>query len=430
MYSPETAFYSRAAIKILQEKKLHDLLAYVNKYSPFYRKLFSSLEINTEEIKSLEDFSCFPTTSKEDLQKHNWDFLCVDRKEIIEYTTTSGTLGSPVTIVLNENDLDRLAYNEFTSFLCADGSSSDIYQLMITLDRQFMAGMAYYSGLRKLGAGIIRLGPSIPGLQWESIRRLKPSAIVAVPSQIMKLIEYGKENNSDINETSVKKAICIGESIRNADLSLNTLGRKINETWKIKLYSTYASTEMQTAFTECKEGKGCHHQPELLIVEILDDDNRHVAPGEIGEVTITTLGVEAMPLLRYRTGDMCYYINEPCACGRNSLRLSPVLGRKKQLIKLKGTTIYPPALFDILNEMEDVRDFIVEVFSNELNTDEVLLHIVPANNPDNCDQKIKSNLQARLRVIPLINYITLEEILAMQKKDGGRKAVKFFDRRK
>ena len=201
--------------------------------------------------------------------------------------------------------LQRLAYNEYTSFTCAGGAADDIYQLMLTLDRQFMAGMAYYSGIRKLGAGIIRVGPGVPSLQWETISRLKPTAIVAVPSFILKLIQYAKEHAIDINKSSVKKAICIGENIRNTDFSLNVLGKKITEAWDIKLYSTYASTEMQTAFTECNEGKGGHHNPELLIVELLDENNQPVDAGKPGEVTITTLGVEGMPLLRYKTGDIC-----------------------------------------------------------------------------------------------------------------------------
>ena len=104
------------------------------------------------------------------------------KHRIAEYTSTSGTLGSPVTIALTENDLERLAYNECASFACADGSSEDIFQLMLTPDRQFMAGMAYYSGIRKLGGGIIRVGPGVPSVQWETIFRLKPTAIVAVPS--------------------------------------------------------------------------------------------------------------------------------------------------------------------------------------------------------------------------------------------------------
>jgi len=146
---------------------------------------------------------------------------------------------------------------------------------MLTLDRQFMAGIAYYLGIRKIGAGIIRLGPGVPSLQWETIKRLKPTAIVAVPSFILKLIQYAKDAGIDINQTSVKKAICIGENVRNSDFSLNVLGKKITEAWDIKLYSTYASTEMQTAFTECSEGHGGHCQEELVIVEILDEDNQN-----------------------------------------------------------------------------------------------------------------------------------------------------------
>jgi len=201
----------------MQEQKLKELLVYLSQNSPFYKELFAKHSINIYDINTVADLSSIPTTTKDDLQQRNNDFLCVPADKIIEYTSTSGTLGSPVTIALTENDLQRLAFNEYSSFKCADGSSNDTYQLMLTLDRQFMAGIAYYSGIRKLGAGIIRLGPGVPSLQWETIKRLKPTAIVAVPSFILKLIHYAKDTGININETSVKKAICIGENIRNTD---------------------------------------------------------------------------------------------------------------------------------------------------------------------------------------------------------------------
>lgn len=429
MYQPEIIFRPQEANKMMQEQKLQDLLAYLNQYSPFYKELFAANHTDITTIKKLDDLPRLPTTGKEDLQKRNQDFLCVPADKIIEYSSTSGTLGSPVTVTLTENDLTRLAYNEYDSFVCAGGSATDIYQLMLTLDRQFMAGMAYYSGIRKLGAGIIRLGPGVPSLQWETIARLKPTAIVAVPSFILKLIEYAQDHHIDINATTVKKAICIGENIRNTDYSLNILGKKISKDWNIKLYSTYASTEMQTAFTECKEGRGGHLQPELLIVELLDEHNQPVPAGEPGEVTITTLGVEGMPLLRYKTGDICVYNNEPCSCGRTSVRLSPIVGRKKQMIKFKGTTLYPPALFDLLNEMEEIKDFVAEIYSNEIGMDEVLLHLLPINITEECDRKIRSYLQARLRVSPHVKYITAEELQKIQFQETSRKPIKFIDRR-
>ncbi len=413
----------------MQEQKLQELLLYLSLHSPFYKELFAKHKINIANIKTPSDLALIPTTSKDDLQQRNDDFLCVLPDKVVEYTSTSGTLGSPVTIALTSNDLDRLAFNEYNSFSCADGSENDIYQLMLTLDRQFMAGIAYYTGIRKLGAGIIRLGPGVPSLQWETIRRLKPTAIVAVPSFILKLIQFAKEAGIDINATSVKKAICIGENIRNTDFSLNILGKKITEAWNIKLYSTYASTEMQTAFTECSEGRGGHHQPALVIVELLDENDQLVGPNVPGEVTITTLGVEGMPLLRYKTGDICMYDDGPCGCGRTSLRLSPVMGRKKQMIKFKGTTLYPPALFDLLNEREEILDFVIEVYSNEIGLDQVLLYLLPAEESEECDHRIRAYLQARLRVSPHIKYLTAEEIQKKQFLETSRKPIKFIDRR-
>jgi phenylacetate-CoA ligase len=416
-------------IKTLQERKLQELLAYTARKSPFYRDLFDRHRIDISAIRDLDDLDSLPTTAKEDLQRHNDDFLCVPRDRIAEYMTTSGTLGSPVTIALTAGDLDRLAYNEYLSFRCADGTAADTYQLMLTLDRQFMAGIAYYSGIRRLGAGVIRVGPGVPALQWETIRRLKPTVLVAVPSFLLKLIRYAKEYRIDLDGSSVRSAVCIGENIRQADFSLNILGKKITEAWNIRLYSTYASTEMQTAFTECGEGRGGHLQPDLLIVELLDEQDRKVGPGIPGEVTITTLGIEGMPLIRYKTGDICTWSDEPCGCGRTSLRLSPIIGRRQQMIKFKGTTLYPPALFDLLNEMEDIVDFVVEVYSNDLGLDEILLHVVSASPTEETDHRIRAYLQARLRVSPQINYNSLADLQRMQFPEASRKAIKFLDRR-
>ena len=429
MYSANAAFQDKNSINAMQHKKLGELLQRLNTYSPFYKKQFQTHNIDIASIQSVKDLVLLPVTNKEDLQQNNDDFLCVDKSRIIEYTSTSGTLGSPVTIALTENDLQRLAYNEYNSFVCADNKSDDIFQLMLTLDRQFMAGMAYYAGIRKLGAGVVRVGPGVPSLQWETIARLKPTTIVAVPSFIVKLIQFAAEHNIDINKTPVKKAICIGENIRNIDFSLNVLGKRITDNWNIKLYSTYASTEMQTAFTECGEGRGGHHQPELIIVELLDENNLPVSPGVPGEVTVTTLGVEGMPLLRYKTGDICIAFDEPCKCGRNTLRLSPVIGRKKQMIKFKGTTLFAPALFELLNGMVEVKEYVAEVYSNEIGTDEVLLYLVPARNTEECDHQIRAYLQAKLRVSPHIKYLLPEEMQKLQFPETSRKPLKFIDRR-
>ena len=416
-------------IREFQDKQLLEMLAYVSTHSKYYSRLFEEKGIDISGIHDYDDLIKLPVTTKDDLCNYNEDFICVPHEKIVDYITTSGTLGDPVTFAMTDKDLDRLAYNEYLSLSCAGGSEKDIFQLMTTIDRRFMAGLAYFLGARRLGAGIIRVGNGMPELQWDTIKRMKPSAFIVVPSFLLKLIEYAESNNINYRDTGVKKAVCIGESLRNPDFSLTTLGKKIIEKWDIDLYSTYASTEMSTAFTECEHAHGGHHHPELIIVEFLDDNNKPVAATEAGEVTVTTLGVEGMPLLRFKTGDICYHYTEPCACGRTTTRLGPVIGRKKQMIKFKGTTLYPPALFDILDNIDGIENYVVEVFTNDIGTDEILIRIGTKEADEHFETRLKDHFRAKLRVAPSIIIDSVENIDKIKFPEESRKAISFIDKR-
>jgi len=416
-------------IKIFQEQKLAELLHYISENSPFYKRLFAGQNIDISKIKTLEDLQHLPVTTKEDLQEYNDDFVCVPQNKIIDYASTSGTLGDPVTFGLTDSDLDRLAYNEAISFACAGIAEGDVVQLMTTIDRKFMAGLAYFLGLRKLKVGVIRVGAGIPELQWDSILKYKPTYLITVPSFLLKLIEYAEAHGIDYNNSSIKGAICIGESLRNQDFSMNILSNKITEKWNIKLFSTYASTEMSTAFTECEHGNGGHHHPELIIVEVLDENNIPVKEGEIGELTFTTLGIEAMPLLRFKTGDIVQLHNGPCACGRSTLRVGPVVGRKKQMIKYKGTTLYPPAMNDVLSGFDNIENHIIEISTNDLGTDEIVIKIAVKKQSPEFLQEIKDHFRAKLRVTPKIEFAPKEILNPLVFNPMSRKPIRFFDYR-
>ena len=423
-------YQSPEAIKAFQEGKLAEALTYLRANSPFYGQLFAQEKIDISKIKKIEDLKHIPTTGKSDLQTRNQDFLCVPQEKIVDIVTTSGTLGEPVIFYLTENDLQRLAYNEKLSFETAGLSNEDTLQLMTTIDRRFMAGLAYFLGARELGMGICRVGNGIPELQWDTIQRVKPTVAMMVPSFACKLIDYAQQKSIDLQQSSLKKFICIGEPLRKTDFSLNTLGRTLAEQWPdIQLYSTYASTEMQSSFTECQEGKGGHLQPELIIVEFLDADGNPVSSGEEGEVTITTLGVEGMPLLRFRTGDIVTHFAEPCACGRNTIRLSSVSGRKGQMIKFKGTTLYPPALYDVIDSVPEIANYVVEVFQNKLGTDEIMIRVGTNSPSDLLEKHIKDTFRAKIRVAPSIIFESVEYINTIQFPQTSRKAIKFIDRR-
>ncbi len=427
---PEIEKKSIYQIKAFQETKLKKALEYLQENSKFYQDLFKNNNIEIGKIKSLEDLAQIPVTTKDDLFLHNNDFICVPKSKIIDYITTSGTLGDPVTFALTDKDLDRLAYNESLSFSTSGVTKEDTIQLMTTMDRRFMAGLAYFLGARKLGAGIVRVGNGIPELQWDTIKRIKPTIIIAVPSFILNVIDYAEKNGIDFRNSSVKKAICIGESLRNQDFSLSTLAKKIKSKWDIELYSTYASTEMSTAFNECSEGKGGHHHPELIIVEFLNENNQVVGEGEAGEITVTTLGVEGMPLLRFKTGDVAFHYKEKCECGSTSLRIGPVIGRRKQMIKYKGTTLYPAALYDVLSDFEDIQDYYIEVTTNNIGTDDVSINILTTNSTIEFIKSMKDHFRAKLRVAPHINIVDRETIKAKKYPETSRKPRVFIDLRK
>lgn len=427
---PHIEKQSLGEIKAFQELKLQEVLQYVNTNSVYYKNLFQKHAIDISKINKMEDLQLLPTTTKEDLQKNNDDFLCVPIHKIIDFATTSGTLGDPVTFGLTDNDLERLAYNEAISFDCAGIKEGDIVQLMTTMDRRFMAGLAYFLGLRKMKVGVIRVGAGIPELQWDSILKYKPTYLITVPSFLLKLIEYADSHGIDYNNLGIKGAICIGESLRNQDFSNSILADKITSKWNIKLFSTYASTEMSTAFTECEHGIGGHHHPELIIVEVLDEENNPVKDGESGELTITTIGVEAMPLIRFKTGDIVKLHKDSCACGRNTLRVGPVLGRKQQMIKYKGTTLYPPAMNDVLNDFATIDNYLIQIFTNDLGTDEIVIQIAVTNPSEAFLNEVKDHFRAKLRVTPKIELVAKEVLEPIVFNPMNRKPTRFIDSRK
>ena len=400
---------------------LRKQIAYLSANSPYYKLLFAEHHIAPASIRTIAD-----------LQRFNDDFRCVPKEDIIDYITTSGTLGEPVIFGCTETDLQRLAYNEHKSFACAGLQKGDILQLMTTIDKRFMAGLAYWMGIRRMGASIIRVGNGIPELQWDTILRLHPTAIMCVPSFILRLIEYAEQHDIDYRHSSIRKIIGIGEGLRDQQFQLNLLGQRIHDKWpEVELYATYSSTEMSATFSECEHACGGHVHPELIIVEIIGEDDKPVPDGEPGEIVITTLGVEGMPLLRFRTGDIAAKVVAPCACGRNSYRLTPLIGRKHNMIKLKGTTIYPPAINDVLDNTPFVGNYVVVVRHSDAGTDEVIVRVSLRDfiGNDEAVKQLKDHFRSRLRVAPVVEVLPADVIQQINFPAKSRKPVKFIDER-
>jgi phenylacetate-CoA ligase len=399
-------------------KNWPETFRYAKKHSPFYRELFRG-------VKGVPRLNELPTVNKTILSERNLDFLCVPRKRIAEIVTTSGTTGKPMLWMLTESDVKRLAVNEKISFECAGLTSRDTVLVAVALDRCFIAGLAYWQGLRELGCAVVRVGASSSMLVLEMIERIQPTAIVAVPSFLRVIADKARETKFDLKNCSVKKAVCIGEPIRDGKFALNTSGRAIEAAWGAKAYSTYGVTELANSLCECDAGVGGHLHDAQLHIEILDDAGKPLPDGEVGEVVATTFGVEAMPLIRYRTGDCAAMFSKRCRCGRKTPRLGPILGRKNQKLKFKGASLFPSTLQTVLEETKSVDSFVIVACAKSELSDsiEILFHggASAAN--------LREAIQARAKISPQIRHTTREEIEALQMSPQARKRRTFVDLR-
>ena len=376
----------------------------------------------------MDNLSTLEFTDKTQIASYNDDFLVVGPAQVSDIVLSSGTTGKPTKIAYSKWDLERLAYNEKQSFSACGFTHQDTVLLTCTLDRCFIAGLAYYSGIRALGAAAIRNGLNSLESHLELIKRLKPTAIVGVPSFLRKLGLYLNQKNYPAQKSGIKKIVCIGEPLRNKNLKFLKVGQDLEKIWKAKVYSTYSTSEIISTFCECTAQAGGHLHPDLAIVEIINAQGENLPHGEIGEVVVTPLRIQAMPLVRFKTGDISFLIDAPCSCGRKSLRLGPILGRQKQMMKVKGTTFYPQAIYSCLEEIKEISEYYINVTSAGKLSDNIEIYL-SVTHPACTQAQIQEKLQARLRVTPKV-FICDEELIKEQVyASNSRKPVRFIDRR-
>lgn len=421
-------FSAPEEIRKVQEGLLKKHVQYCAVHSPYYKRLFRERGVEAGTV-TLDRLRELPLTDKTELSVSNDDFLAVPMSHIVDIVLSSGTTGKPTKMMYTENDLRRLAYNEELSFTSCGLTRDDIVLLTCTIDRCFIAGLAYFSGVRGLGAAAVRNGLSSVDSHLEIIQRLKPTAVVGVPTFLLKLGQFMKSRDIDPRGTGIRKLICIGEPIRDRSLAFLRIGESLEAVWGAKSYSTYASSETITSFCECTAQQGGHLHPDLAVVELVNDQGGALPPGEPGEVVMTPLAIEGMPLLRFKTGDISFIIDGPCACGRHSQRLGPILGRKKQMIKFRGTTLYPNSLYAVLDSFPGISEYYVTATS-DYDLSDVIRVTVAVKDPSCSADMIMDKLQAHLRVRPEVIIASEESVKGQVYAGNSRKLIRFVDKRK
>lgn len=412
----------------IQENMLMEHVNYCLRKSPFYAGRIGRA---IKEAASAADIPRLGFTTKDDLLKNNDEFLAVPKTHIVDTCFTSATVGTtPVNFLLTKRDLERLAYNEQVAFQISGVKREDTIAVCVAIERGFMAGLAYFLGGVNLGAHMIRIGASAGSQHiWNLLKTHRPTVIIGVPSVLANVAIEAIKAGEDPSALRVERILAIGEPVRDKNLHLLSSMQRIEQMWNTSIYSTYASTEMATSFAECPHRQGGHFRPELIYVEIVDDAGNMMNDGEIGEVVVTPLGVQGMPLIRFKTGDMSYIINEQCACGRTTRRMGPVIGRKAQLLKYKGTNVFPNAIVSIVEANPDFTGCYVEAYTAEFGEDRVVA-VLSAATPNYDLDKLKEEFRAGLRVVPELKVIGDAEFFCKTQPEGKRKRQIFFDMRK
>jgi phenylacetate-CoA ligase len=433
-YVPRVAadfeFSAPPQIQSTQLALLREHIAYLRAHSPHYAARFAEIGLVPEAVRDVVELAQVPVlTSKRDLEVAGERFRCVAEEAIADVCLTSGTTGKPVALLQTAHDVGRFAYNEEISFRAVGVTAQERVTVAAALDRCFMAGFAYALGLSRIGATVIRAGSSSVAMLAGVIQEYRPTTVVGVPTFLLALAERLRETGVAADGCGVRRLVCIGEPVRRRDLCLSALGERLQQAWQADVYGTYATTELATALADCAHGCGGHLHPDLMVLEILDDAGRPVPAGSPGEVVATPLQVTGMPLFRFRTGDVAQLHAERCACGRYSPRLGPILGRKNEMLKFRGTTVFPPAIFSAIQALPYVQDYYIEVRAGFDLSDQIR---VVVGLPDGCDvkaERIADEIRAQVRVKPEVVCQSLAEVRARTLQPDKRKAVRFFDLR-
>ena len=336
----------RAALEQLQLQRLQDTVRRVAAHVPFYQQKFAELGVQPDDIQSLADLRRLPFTTSADLRaNYPTGLLAVPYDEALRLHTSSGTTGKPKALFFSRQDVDNAAELCARSFVATGVTKRDVFQNMMTYG-MFTGALVTHYGAEKVGCLVIPAGPGNSERQLMLMQDFRTTFLHVTPSYALYLATFMEEHGVDPRrDLAVRKAFVGAEPY-----TLETR-RKIEDSLGLDVYNSYGLSEMNgpgVAF-ECEQKRGMHLWEDHFLAEILDPQTgKPVRAGEPGELVLTTLCREAMPLLRYRTRDLTTLLATPCPCGRTHRRLDRIAGRSDDMLIVRGVNIYPQQIERVL----------------------------------------------------------------------------------
>ena len=362
-FQPELETLSVDGLRALQSERLQQTVRRCMQV-PFYRDKFAELGLEPGDITSVDDVRKLPFTSKEDLREHYpFGLAAVPLQDCVRLHSSSGTTGNPTVVLHTQSDLDAWAEAVARCLWMVGARPDDVFQNSAGYG-MFTAGLGFQYGAERVGMLTVPAAAGNTLRQIKFIRDFGTSVLHAIPSYASRIFEVMKEQGVDPRRDTKLRVLCIG-----AEPHSEEQRRRIEENLGVKAYNSYGISEMMgpgVAF-ECQEQNGLHIWEDYYIVEIVDPVTLEPVPdGQLGELVLTTLRREAMPLLRYRTRDLTRILPGECPCGRHHVRLDRLQGRTDDMIILKGVNIFPIQIEKILLQFEEIgSDYLITLETRE-----------------------------------------------------------------
>jgi len=359
-------------LKKVQEEKLVQLVNYVYNHSPFYKKRFDKAGISPGDIRSLADITRLPFTTKQDLRDtYPTGMFCVPRKMVVRYHASSGTTGKPIVVGYTKNDIEEWTISLSRALTSIGVGREDVVQVGYGYGL-FTGGLGLHYGAEMIGASVIPTSSGNTERQIELMQDLGSTVIACTPSYFLYMSEVVNKLGLNFKDNTKLKCGVFG-----AEPWSQEMRQRIETQTGIKAYDIFGTSEISgPLFTECTYQDGIHIWADQFLIEVIDPKTGEQLPdGESGELVVTTLVKEALPLIRYRIGDLTVINSEPCKCGRTHPRIMRILGRTDDMIIVRGINVFPGQVEAVLMNIPEVAEHYQLVVDREKELDTLTVQV-------------------------------------------------------
>ena len=418
---------SRAEMQALQLSRLQETVARVYERVPYYRAKMEGAGVRPSDIKSLADLQKLPFTTKQDMRDtYPFGLFAVPREDVVRIHASSGTTGKPTVVGYTQKDLE-IWTDCVSRIACMGGASkADTAQICFGYG-MFTGAFGLHYGLEKIGATIVPSSTGNSEKQLMYMQDFQTSLLVATPSYALRLAEVAKQNGIDPKTDLSVKIALVG-----SELLTDAMREEMHAVWgeNVKITSNYGMSELMGPGVsgECLEHCGMHINEDYFLPEIIDSETGEVLPaGEKGELVITCIKKEGLPLIRYRTKDVTRLFYEPCKCGRTTCRMENPSGRSDDMLKVRGVNVFPGQIEEVVLSIPELGPHYEIIVEREGYSDKLTVRVELNKETDSFAelQRIENATRSKLKIIlGLDAKIRLESPNTLQRFEGKAKRIK------